>query len=306
MGERRVGVIGATSQVGDCLLELLVRSGREVVAFSRGGPYEGAPKAAGMSWRKLAAPGANPDRPSENKDNVDRDILIGKRIENWVCLAPMAALPDYLPMLAAHGARRVVALSTTGRFTKSASSDPAERAMVQRLVEAEERLAAWSQAQGAEWIVLRPTLIYGLGRDRNISEIARFIGRFGFFPLLGKAQGLRQPVHARDVAQACYQALLSPVANRAYTISGGETLTYREMIARVFGALNRPVRFLVVPEAVFRAGLRVLRLVPRFRHLSPAMAERMNRDLAFDHAEAARDLGFAPSKFRLERSDLPG
>lgn len=89
------------------------------------------------------------------------------------------------------------------------------------------------------WVILRPTLIYGRGRDRNITVIARFIRRFGFFPVLGRATGLRQPVHAEDVALACHRALEAPAAtNRAYNISGGETVTYREMVRRVFLALE--------------------------------------------------------------------
>jgi len=34
------------------------------------------------------------------------------------------------------------------------------------------------------------------------------------------------------------------------------------------------------------------------------MAERMNRDLVFDHAEAARDLGFKPRAFMLSAEDV--
>jgi hypothetical protein len=43
----------------------------------------------------------------------------------------------------------------------------------------------------------------------------------------------------------------------------------------------------------------------RYRQWSIAMAERMNRDLVFDHADAARDLGFKPSGFALAAEDLP-
>ncbi|MDI6746185.1 MAG: hypothetical protein QMD17_03475 [Rhodocyclaceae bacterium] len=86
---------------------------------------------------------------------------------------------------------------------------------------------------------LPPTLIYGLGRDKNIAEMARFIRRFGFFPVLGKATGLRQPIHTADVAGACLGALRAPdAANRDYNISGGETFAYRDMVARVFVAVG--------------------------------------------------------------------
>jgi nucleoside-diphosphate-sugar epimerase len=155
-------------------------------------------------------------------------------------------------------------------------------------------------------VILRPTLIYGTGRDKNINEIARFVRWFGFFPVLGEAMGLRQPIHAEDVAGACVSALQAPgAANRAYNISGGETLSYREMVIRVFDALGRRPRVLTVPLWAFRLAVSLLRFLPRYRHWSAAMAERMNRDLVFDHAEVALDLGFKPRVFALAAEDLP-
>jgi nucleoside-diphosphate-sugar epimerase len=216
-------------------------------------------------------------------------------------------LPDYFSLIEASGARRVVVLSSTSRFTKVGSADKAEVAIAAKLADAEARVRAWAEARGIEWVILRPTLIYGLGRDKNISEMARFIRRFGFFPLLGQAQGQRQPIHAVDVAAACVAALQAPgTANRAYNISGGETLAYREMVARVFAALGRPTRLLTVPLWAFRLAVSVLRCLPRYRQWSAAMAERMNRDLVFDHTEAVRDLGFKPRGFVLMAEDLPG
>ncbi|OIQ81729.1 NAD dependent epimerase/dehydratase family protein [mine drainage metagenome] len=205
----------------------------------------------------------------------------------------------------AHGVRRVVALSSTSRFTKNDSSDPQEQAMVKRLIEAEASLQAWAESHDIAWVILRPTLIYGLGRDRNIAEIACFIRRFGFFPLFGKAGGLRQPIHVLDVASACVAALRSQGAsNRAYNISGGEMLAYRDMVSRVFSALGLRPCLLNVPLWAFRLVVAMLRALPRYRKWSTAMAERMNRDMAFDHVEAARDLAFKPRMFVLSRQDV--
>lgn len=224
----------------------------------------------------------------------------------WICVAPIWVLPDYFALLEAAGARRVVVLSSTSRFTKVGSGDTAEQAIAAKLIDGETHLQAWAQSRGIEWVILRPTLIYGLGRDKNISEIARFIRRFGFFPLLGQAQGQRQPIHADDVAAACVAALQAPTAaNRAYNISGGETLAYRDMVARVFAALGRPVRLATVPLWAFRLAVALLRCLPRYRHWSAAMAERMNRDMVFDHTDAARDLGFKPRGFALTAEDVP-
>ncbi|MFZ3223661.1 MAG: NAD-dependent epimerase/dehydratase family protein [Rugosibacter sp.] len=317
MAEWRVGVLGASSLVGGCVLRRLRAAGGQVVAYSRQVTQQVARQAEpGVWWRSLP-PGSSPQPSPQGGEGVT---------PLWICVAPIWVLPDYFSLIEASGARRVVALSSTSRFTKVgageatalqggqaknallavADGDTAENAVAARLIESEARVQAWAEQRGIAWVVLRPTLIYGLGRDKNISEIARFIRRFGFFPLLGQAQGLRQPIHAEDVAAACVAALQAPEAvNRAYNISGGETLPYREMVARVFKALGRPVRLVAVPLWAFRWAVAVLRCLPRYRHWSAAMAERMNRDLVFDHAEATRDLGFKPRGFALTAADVP-
>lgn len=287
----RVGVLGASSLVGRCLLPRLTQAGWQVSAFSR---TAFKPPDDAVAWRPLSAA---VDAPCPDP---------ALRLENWICLAPIWVLPDYFALLQRHRAQRVVALSSTSRFTKDDSSDRHEQALAQRLAQAEARVQAWAQSHGVQWVILRPTLVYGLGQDKNITEIARFSRRFGFFPLLGPGHGLRQPVHAVDVAGACAAALTATAAaNRAYNLSGGETLAYRDMVTRVFSALGRPVRLLPVPLWAFRLALALLRPLPRYRQWSAGMAERMSQDLVFDHAEARRDLAFKPQVFALAAADLP-
>lgn len=284
MPERHIGVLGATSLVGAPLLAKLCKEGWRVTAFSRRAVSE---KDDGVDWRPLPGIGRTDDLPL------------------WICIAPIWVLPEHFALLEASGVRRVVALSSTSVFSKADSADPAEQALARRLAEAEASVANWAEDRGVEWVVLRPTLIYGFGRDKNIAEIAGFIRRFGFFPLFGRANGLRQPIHASNVASACMAALVSEsVKNRAYNLSGGETLTYRNMVTQVFQALGRPARFMSVPMWVFRVAVAWMRLVPRYRRWTPAMAERMNRDLVFAHADAVRDFGFSPGVFRLSPEDV--
>ena len=292
--EPRLGLLGATSLVGECLLPLLTKAGWRVTAFSRRASEQ---VGDGVDWQQLDASGRQSDA-----DPADR---VREKITCWLCVAPIWVLLDYLHFLEARGARRIVVLSSTSRFTKDTSSDMAEQATARRLAQAEDRLRTWAENKGLDWVILRPTLIYGRGRDKNVCEIARFIRRFGFFPLFGPAHGLRQPVHAEDLAAACFAAVDAAVAaNRAYNLSGGETLRYRDMVARIFVAMNRRPRLLKVPLSAFRMVLAATRLLPRYRHWSPAMAERMNRDLVFDHADAVRDLRFTPRPFHLTAADI--
>jgi nucleoside-diphosphate-sugar epimerase len=293
-----VGVLGATSIVGEYLLPLLVEEGWNVVAFSRQARYikqksENQP----IIWRlltKFKSPGIRDVHKTE------------KPITFWISLAPIWVLPEYFSMLLHCGAKHVVAISSTSRFTKDTSSDPAEKKLAENLAENEERLATWAKKEKITFTILRTTLVYGLGRDKNVSVIAAFIRRFDFFSVFGAARGLRQPVHAQDVASACVAALgASAAINRCYNISGGEIVTYREMVCRIFSVLGRKPRFVTFPLWLFRLGIFVLRILPPFRHLSAVMAERMNQDLVFDHQDASRDLNFSPRNFQLNSKDLP-
>ncbi len=284
--------------VGQSLLPLLADAGWHVEAYSRQPQRRGQPveKDTRIVFRLLENTGSDHASPPAPKE----------KITHWVCLAPIWVLPDYFPMLAAYKTERVVALSSTSIFTKQNSSDHTEQETADKLKNGEQRFIAWAEANRIEWVILRPTLIYGLGQDRNICEIARFISRFGFFPLLGAAQGLRQPVHVGDVASACAAAMRSAQAgNHAYNLSGAERLPYREMVGRVFKILGKPERFVNIPLFAFRSALACLRVLPRFRNWSAAMAERMNTNLVFEHADAARELGFSPRSFQPGKRDLP-
>ena len=225
------------------------------------------------------------------------------RISN---LAPIWVIPDNFSLLELCGARRIVAISSTSRFTKIDSNDKAESSVAKRLAESEKRVKAWTESKDIDLIILRPTLIYGYGQDKNISEIARFIQRYRFFPIIGQAYGLRQPIHAEDVAKTCVSALLMPgKVNATFNITGGETLSYREMVQRIFDALGYRPRILTVPLWLFGIAVRLMRIFPRYRGWTTAMVERMNKNMAFENEAEGIDKSLNPRKFILHPKDLP-
>lgn len=293
MTEQPIGLLGATSLVGECLLQQLTQNHSQIIAFSRY-PVMQKENHPQITWQQL------------NTINPAKIKTAKKHIPVWLCVAPIWILPEYFDLLLAYGIRRVIVLSSTSRFTKNTSFEPSERKIALQLIAGEEQVQAWAATYEVEWIILRPTLIYGYGRDKNVTEIIKFIRRFGFFPVFGLAEGLRQPIHVADVASACSTALSAlNLKNCCYNLTGGETLSYREMVKRIFAALDRTSRLLTVPLWLFRMALWGLRRLPRYQHWTTAMAERMNQDLVFDNSDIKRDLNFSPRPFELTAEDLP-
>ena len=290
MDKQHVGLLGASSLVGECLQQQFLQNHWRICAFSR---QQMKQNHAQITWQKL-----------DTTIAAEKIHSTQEKIFYWVCAAPIWTLPEHFNLLLAYGIKRIIILSSTSRFSKQDSSDHAEQAIAQQLMKSEKQVQAWATANQVEWIILRPTLIYGHGRDKNITEIARFISRFGFFPLFGSAHGLRQPIHAVDVSLACFNALNTlNLKNRSYNLTGGETLAYRDMVKCVFAALKRSPRLLTVPLWAFKLALLVLGRLPRYQHWTSAMAERMNQDLVFDRSDAKRDFNFSPGLFKLAPKD---
>ena len=269
----QVLVLGATGQIGRCLLRRLAAAGRPAIAVCRRPDPSLAPSA---EW--LAG-------------DLTRPIDLGNLKPAAVIHATGAwLLPPQLPMLRQSGVERLVCFSSTSMLAKVHSPSAAERGIAQRLASAE---AAVAKA-GIPWTVLRPALIYGLGLDRNVTAAARFIRRWHCFPLGGAGRGLRQPVHADDLAAAALAALDLPAAEgRSFNLGGGETLSYRGMIERIFQVLGQRPRFIRLPFLAYLPGG------------IGAVAQRMEQDLAFDEGAFWTQAGLAPRRFlSAGRADL--
>jgi len=216
--------------------------------------------------------------------------IIANTAGSLCCFAPLDALAAWIDAGTAANLRRVVATSSMSAESKQDSPVAAEREVSRRLHEGEAAVARACERRGIAWTILRPTLIYGAARDRSLTPLARRAMRWRVFGLPA-GSGLRQPVHAADIAQAVVRALDGAAAGHVIPIGGGERVPAAEMFARVHASL--PVRALPlrVPAPLIQLGAR---LVPPMR----GALMRLQQDLVADNGELERLLGVHPRIFR--------
>lgn len=286
-------VLGGTGLVGSHLLAQLAGAPRRVHATTRAAA---PPPALARLAQWHCGPGLALERGSGPWPAATTLLSAG----------PLAALADWLPRHGPAGLNRVVALGSTSIVAKQASADPAERALAATLARAEAALAAHCDGAGIAWTVLRPTLIWGDGRDRNLSRLAALARRRGLLLLPGHATGLRQPIRAGEVAAAMLAALgRTASCGRALDLPGGETLAYDAMCRRLVAVAApraRVVRLRGLPLAS------VVRLAARVGLLAPSTAAalaRMGQNLVFDPAPALQVLGWQPTGFSPQPGDFP-
>ncbi len=273
-------ILGPSSVVGRHLLRRLAGSGTGGLCYSARRPADPVPDV--FTWLSL---------PADDEIRVpDGSVLYS--------LAPLTALPPILQRMTGLG--RVIALGTSSTAYKGESTDPAERELAWEFGQAEHAVSLHCRERGIAWTILRPTMVYDPGRDRNVSAIAAVARRFGFVPLAWPARGLRQPIHADDVAQAMMAARDAPAAvDAAFVIPGSETLEYREMVRRIIRATGRRAMVVYLPLGPARLAMAVW-LRATGAAYSLAMLERMNADLVFDSEPAREALGVSFRPFRPE------
>ena len=274
--EKSIGLLGARSLVGKHLVPLLIEQEFSIHAITRSQQQQ----TSGVTWYNV------------------HSITNWPKSSLWISMIPIWVLPSYFSALEKAGIQRLIAFSSTSRLVKIDSSDASERKLAETLAEAEEKISAWATKHNIKYTILRPTLIYDEGKDKNISMIASFIRKFGFFPVVGNGSGLRTPVYAGDLATAVMQILNLPDTKTPYyNLSGGESLTYNDMVARIFKAMHRNPRILHVPAMLLVYAIRCARILPRFKHWTTGIAVRMQKDQVFSSEDAIQDFAYNPRAF---------
>ena len=154
------------------------------------------------------------------------------------------------------------------------------------------------RGSGLAWTIVRPTMIYGTERDKNVHRLLRFLDRSPIFPVFGPGTNLWQPVYHEDCACGVDEALVCPAAfERAYDLPGASPLPYATLVETAARALGKEPRLVRLPLEPVR---RALTVAEKLRLPLPVKSEqvlRLREDKAYPYDAAQRDLDYAPRPF---------
>ncbi len=274
----KVLVTGATGFTGSRVVPLLLKSGYQVRVFVRPTSDRSPLSALTVEW--ATGDFANPETLTAALRGVDALINIAS--------LGFGHAESILKSMKEAGVKRGLFISTTAIFTQLNAGSKSIR------LAAEEAI----QTSGLDFTILRPTMIYGSKRDRNMWRLIRLLRITPVTPIFGDGESLQQPIFVDDVAQAVLLALKTDATiGKSYNIAGKAPLTYNQVIDTVASALGKRVWKLHLPYIPI---VRMLQFIERMRLRLPIKAEqvlRLNENKAFSYEEAQRDFGFSPRSF---------
>lgn len=309
----RFFVTGATGFIGAHFIERALAEGHEVVGLYR----------SAEGKKKTLVEHLNESGAQLHRGDILDSAILAEAMRGAHCVCHFAAAfkeshvgddhfhrinvdgtANVVKTAADVGVRRFVHCSTAGIYGQRVAGVIDETAPAQpwniyerTKLAAERQVRERAHASGIEYVILRPTAVYG-PRDERLLKLFRSAAK-GRFPLFGRGDGRRHMIYISDLVDAFLRAATEPAAaNQELIIAGPRAVTLRDLLNTLAAAANRrsfgprlPLRPMLGLAAVVEDTCKLLSIKP------PIYRRRMDfylNDAAFDSRRAQAVLRWQP------------
>ena len=143
--------------------------------------------------------------------------------------------------------------------------------------------------------LVRPTLVYDRDGGLEFKLYADFVKRYPVVPLVAGGRARKRPVHVDDLLSGLLAMAGNPITfGKTYNLSGGETVTLRELAELMLErqGLHKPM--LTIPASLCRVAARAWGALNRHPLLMEHTLAGLTQDADLDHSAATQDLGYQP------------
>jgi nucleoside-diphosphate-sugar epimerase len=274
----KVFVTGGTGFTGSHVLPLLLKNGFEVRCLYRPNSDRLTLRQREIEWML----GDLSDSQALSASMQGMDALVN------IASLGFGHADSILRATKEAGIERTVFVSTTAIFTQLNARSKTVRLAAEHAIE----------ASGLKYTILRPTMIYGSPRDRNMWRLIRFMRYSPVIPVFGDGNYLQQPIYVGDVAQAIVSCLCNDeTIGKSYNIAGEDALTYNQVIDTIAEQMNKRAWKVHIPSSPVVAFLKFLERLHIPFPIKAEQVQRLNENKSFRYEEAQRDFGFSPLAF---------
>ena len=189
-----------------------------------------------------------------SRERFDAVVHLATKVKGKTARETNAALMDAVLSL---NVPIIYASSTVVHWSKPSPYRDSRREDEQRLM-----------ASGLPFATVRPSAPYGprLVNHRprhkeSFHTLADWVRNSPVVPVIGDGRYRRQPIHVNDFSDSILSLLDRDLPNRAFDAGGGEALTMNRIVDCLARAMNRSVRTLHLPKALF---VQLARVAPNF------------------------------------------
>ena len=253
----------------------------------------------GLNFSVILRPGTNADWMVQNqipiiyfdlyKINQNLNVL-----ENFDCFINIASIGFGLAQHIINACemvsiKRVIFISSTSIFTSLNAKSKKIRTEAENLI----------MRSSLKWTIIRPTMIYGSPRDRNMIRLIRWIDHFPILPIFGDGNALQQPINVEDLANFINKTIEKKEAfNNVFNVSGKEPISFNQIINEISNVLKKKPLKIYLPSSITSQILSFFEMLNIKLPIKSEQIKRLNEDKSFSFSKAKIILGYDPINFK--------
>jgi nucleoside-diphosphate-sugar epimerase len=209
------------------------------------------------------------------------------------------------------GVRRFIFISTikvlgqerSAPYTDIDPPDPMDAYAISKW-EAEKRLAEISKKSEMDYVILRPTLVYGPGVKANFFNLLRFVEKGIPLPFLN-IKNNRSLLFSGNLISAIITCIEHPrAADQTFLISDEPHLSTSNLIRMIAESMGRPYRLFPFPGAILRLAAKITDKEQIYRRLCGSLyinSDRINERLGWQRPYSAAQGIYMTTNWFLNR-----
>lgn len=184
--------------------------------------------------------------------------------------------------------KRVIFISSTSIFTSLNAKSKKIRKEAESLI----------MNSTLDWTIIRPTMIYGSPKDRNMIRLIKWINNYPILPVFGNGMALQQPINVNDlVSFVCRTIDKKEAFKNEFNLSGKEPITFNQIIYEISKVLKKRPFKIYLPYKVFSNLLSLLEILRIKFPIKSEQLKRLNENKDFSHLKAKKLIGYNPMSF---------
>ena len=149
---------------------------------------------------------------------------------------------------------------------------------------------------GLQWIILRPSEVYGPQMKEGIGELISWVKNLKFIPVVGDGSYCMSPVYIDDVVEAIAQVVMNPdLTNRKLNLCGPEIIPFGEVIDRLSRFLEVRRNKIFIPIWIAKLGVSLASLM-KLGSFTPDQIPRLLCRKDQDISQTATVISYSPRK----------
>lgn len=279
-------VAGGTGFIGSRVVDELLARGEHRVKVMTRDPARARPKQGVLYVRGDVSDAASLEAATREVEVVVHAVQFPNHpVENprkgWTYEQVDGAGTERMAAAAAkNGVRRIVYLGGAG--TRPGRTEPWFRA--------KERAERAVTSSGMEYVILRPSWIYGPD-DRSMNKFVAFVKYLPVVPVIGSGRERVQALYVEDVGKVVAAAVGEPAAtNQVFELGSRPPLTMDEIIRTIMRVLGKRKPLVHQPAWLVKIPAAVIQYVPN-APLSPGAVDFITMDEQVDPSAAEQVFG---------------